>query len=829
MTRKKPPKPTGPLSSDELALWFELESLAGAESILDWVPLMSPTFQRPEHLTQLAEVLVRSQFEPIYATIAVPPRHSKTETIVHSIPWRLLRDPTCEIAYCTYEANLAYSKSRRMREIAEQVGVKLKHGSKGVQEWQTSEGGKVIATGVGGPITGKGAKLLIIDDPLKNREEAESTVIRQKIWDWFTSTALTRVEPGGSVIVCHCIAQDQPILMADGSWKKIQDIKPGEFVGAYEENKFVKRKVLASKLSGVDPVFEIKTRTKSTIANDRHPFLLANGSWQKVKDLKVNDELTVLNQGYGDQNIDPEFAWFFGFLMGDGWITSWKRKNYDRKRDKHYESNSWCVCFAAGVDEELNQRAIEACTKFYGKPKLTKFGYYRLDSNESGRALQALGLTGGAHGKRIPEWVYRLKPEYKIAYLRGYADADGTELPRSKDSWRVSSVSSDLINDTRLLCISAGVQHGKLSSFKLRVKAPHSHEAKDYECFTLSYNFDKKPERYEKITEINSLPETPVYDLTIAGAENFISAGFIVHNTRWHDDDLIGRIKREFAGNESVNWIHLSMPAVTETLERITVNGEEIEKTHRRALWPSRWNLNELDKKRQLVGEYDWSALYQCEPRPKGGRLFQAATRYQHANIAEGKEPCKIIIGADPAATERTNADYSAIVVASFTGSWDKEDPSNTENLGFRGDILEVWRGQVTVPEFVKRLRDIAVKWGAPIAVEAVAGFKAVPQMLRQLDRSLKIIEAPVVGDKFTRSLPVSAAWNYGRIRIPDDVGNNTWIHDFLAEIEKFTGVKDKHDDQVDALAHAYNAAQTLMPTLVKRPQIPRISGLPFG
>lgn len=502
MTRKKPPKPTGPLSSDELALWFELESLAGAESILDWVPLMSPTFQRPEHLTQLAEVLVRSQFEPIYATIAVPPRHSKTETIVHSIPWRLLRDPTCEIAYCTYEANLAYSKSRRMREIAEQVGVKLKHGSKGVQEWQTSEGGKVIATGVGGPITGKGAKLLIIDDPLKNREEAESTVIRQKIWDWFTSTALTRVEPGGSVIVCH---------------------------------------------------------------------------------------------------------------------------------------------------------------------------------------------------------------------------------------------------------------------------------------------------------------------------------------TRWHDDDLIGRIKREFAGNESVNWVHLNMPAVTETLERVTVNGEEIEKTHRRALWPSRWNLGELDKKRQLVGEYDWSALYQCEPRPKGGRLFQAATRYQHANIAEGKEPCKIIIGADPAATERTNADYSAIVVASFTGSWDKEDPSNTENLGFRGDILEVWRGQVTVPEFVKRLRDIAVKWGAPVAVEAVAGFKAVPQMLRQMDRSLKIIEAPVVGDKFTRSLPVSAAWNYGRIRIPDDVGNNTWVHDFLAEVEKFTGVKDKHDDQVDALAHAYNAAQTLMPTLVKRPQVPRLSGLPFG
>lgn len=495
-------KPSGPITAEELALWQELESLAGEDSLLDWVPLMSPTFQRPEHLRELAKLLVRAQFEPVYATIAIPPRHSKTETIVHSIPWRLLRDPTCEIAYCTYESNLAYSKSRRMREIAEAVGVKLKQGNKGVQEWSTKEGGKLIATGVGGPITGKGAKLLIIDDPLKNREEAESPVIRQKIWDWFTSTAMTRVEPGGSVIVCH---------------------------------------------------------------------------------------------------------------------------------------------------------------------------------------------------------------------------------------------------------------------------------------------------------------------------------------TRWHDDDLIGRIKREFPPGQGLDWTHISAPAVTETLETITVNGEEVTEPKRRALWPSRWNLDELDKKRKLVGEYDWSALYQGEPRPKGGRLFSAATRYQVANIIEGREPCKIIIGADPAATEATNADFSAIVVASFTGSWDKEDPSNVDNLGFRGDILEVWKGQVTVPEFVKRLRDMAVKWGAPIAVEAVAGFKAIPQMLRAMDKTLRIVPAPAIGDKFTRSLPVAAAWGYGRVRVPDDVANNPWVHDFLTEVEKFTGVKDKHDDQVDALAHAYNAAQTLMPSTRKRPQIARPNNLPFG
>src|SRR5204862_133625 len=118
---------------------------------------------------------------------------------------------------------------------------------------------------------------------------------------------------------------------------------------------------------------------------------------------------------------------------------------------------------------------------------------------------------------------------------------------------------------------------------------------------------------------------------------------------------------------------------------------------------------------------------------------------------------------------------------------------------------------------------------GAPIAVEAVGGFKAVPQMLRNLDKRLHVIEAPTLGDKFTRALPVSAAWNDpdgGRVRVPQEAD---WLNDFLNEVEKFTGVKDAKDDQVDALAHAYNAAQTLMPTVVFKTPVAKRSLLPFG
>jgi predicted phage terminase large subunit-like protein len=477
-------------AQDNLALWGLLEDLAGPDSLLDWIPLLSPSFMRPDHLRPLAELFTRAMHEPVYAWVSVPPRHSKTETIIHGNVHRLLRKPETEIAYVTYEANLAYSKSRRMRDLATAGGLKLRKDAKGVHEWLTHQGGGVRATGVGGPLTGRGADLMIIDDPFKNREEAESVTIRNKVWDWFTSTALTRVEPGGSVIVCH---------------------------------------------------------------------------------------------------------------------------------------------------------------------------------------------------------------------------------------------------------------------------------------------------------------------------------------TRWHDDDLIGRIKGEY-GN---TWLGVDMPAVKE----ITIAGHPLinngmPQIVRQPLWPERWPLDELDKKKRLVGPYDWASLYQGQPRPKGGRLFGPASRYEHSVITEAG-PYKIVIGADPAATEKTSSDYSVAVVMGFTGT--------PGTISFRGDVLDVYRGQVQVPEFVNRLRDLAIKWGAPIAVEAVGGFKAVPQMLHALDKRLRIIEAPVMGDKFTRALPASAAWNDGRIRVPLDARAHPWIHDYLAEVEKFTGVKDAKDDQVDATSHAYNAAVTLVATMAGRSPKAVESNLPFG
>jgi predicted phage terminase large subunit-like protein len=141
--------------------------------------------------------------------ITMPPRHGKTELASHRfVPWFMGRDPYREVILSTYNQTFAEDHGRKIREIMlspeyAQVFPEtiLRKDSKSAERLQTTESGLAFFAGVGGAITGRGADLFVIDDPLKNREEAESATIRDQIWNWFTSTAYTRLLPGGRVVI----------------------------------------------------------------------------------------------------------------------------------------------------------------------------------------------------------------------------------------------------------------------------------------------------------------------------------------------------------------------------------------------------------------------------------------------------------------------------------------------------------------------------------------------------------------------------------------------------------------------------------------------------
>lgn len=133
--------------------------------------------------------------------IFMPPRHSKTETVtVRYAAFRLEQDPKSNIILGCYNQKLANRFSRKTRRIV-QGRIKLASDRKAVEEWETAIGGGFRAVGVGAGITGFGGNLIMIDDPVKSREEAESEAYRDKVWDWFNDDLYTRLEPDASMIL----------------------------------------------------------------------------------------------------------------------------------------------------------------------------------------------------------------------------------------------------------------------------------------------------------------------------------------------------------------------------------------------------------------------------------------------------------------------------------------------------------------------------------------------------------------------------------------------------------------------------------------------------
>lgn len=141
--------------------------------------------------------------------LLMPPRHGKSELASRMFPpWHLGRCPDHEIIACSYNVSLAMAFSRKVKEVIVDpvyeaiFDTRLHPDFQAAEEWAIKgHRGGYVAAGVGGGITGKGAHILTIDDPIKNAEEANSADLREKLWEWYTSTAYTRLAPGGGVLI----------------------------------------------------------------------------------------------------------------------------------------------------------------------------------------------------------------------------------------------------------------------------------------------------------------------------------------------------------------------------------------------------------------------------------------------------------------------------------------------------------------------------------------------------------------------------------------------------------------------------------------------------
>lgn len=141
--------------------------------------------------------------------VNMPPRHGKSELASRRFPaWLLGISPEIELVVASYNADKAREFGYEVRDIVRSTeyqalfpGVQLKDDAKAADRWNTNAGGSFRAVGIGTALTGRGADVLLIDDPIKDDEEADSELRRDRIWSWYSSVAYTRLSPGGRVVV----------------------------------------------------------------------------------------------------------------------------------------------------------------------------------------------------------------------------------------------------------------------------------------------------------------------------------------------------------------------------------------------------------------------------------------------------------------------------------------------------------------------------------------------------------------------------------------------------------------------------------------------------
>lgn len=164
----------------------------------------------PHHalIAEKLEAVERGEIKRLMITM--PPRHGKSELASRRFPaWYIGRNPGKLIIAASYNSDLASDFGREVRNIVSSpeysklFGTALAADSQAANRWHTDAGGMYVAAGVGTAITGRGADILLIDDPFKDREEADSEIRRGRVWAWYTSTAYTRLMPGGAIVIIN--------------------------------------------------------------------------------------------------------------------------------------------------------------------------------------------------------------------------------------------------------------------------------------------------------------------------------------------------------------------------------------------------------------------------------------------------------------------------------------------------------------------------------------------------------------------------------------------------------------------------------------------------
>jgi hypothetical protein len=256
--------------------------------------------------------------------ISMPPQEGKSSrvTTVGAL-WFLLRKRHWRIAIASYSEGLAVTFGRLIRNyIADHqgrdgtldLGVRIAADNGAVTDWTLAGNrGGIRSVGIGTGLTGRPVDCLIIDDPIKDREQADSETYRERAKNWWRTVGSTRLAPGAPVILILCMTGDTPVLLASGIEKPLRDIQPGEAVATFTDEGEVTTSVVSNWMSqGEDDILTLSMASGRVVrANARHPFWVIDetgeGSWVQLGSLQAGMKvrcLTALTEGSSAPQVD---------------------------------------------------------------------------------------------------------------------------------------------------------------------------------------------------------------------------------------------------------------------------------------------------------------------------------------------------------------------------------------------------------------------------------------------------------------------------------------------------------------------------------------------
>lgn len=592
------------------------------------------------------------------------------------------------------------------------LGVDVSSESSAAGRWDTDKGGEYFAAGVGGSITGRRADLALLDDPLRSREDADSKLIRDKQWDWFKFDLCTRLKPNASIILIQCMTGDTPVLMADGNEKPLREIRPGDVVATYKNGMLSTSKVVNHASNGVDRVFRVKTTSGITVrANERHPFLIYEGGTKKwVKTKDLSLGLEIFRVSGANGKVKP--------VLGKGATNQ---------------------LFAEGIVQPTTTKSV---------------GQTELD-----RLRSILNLVGTRISCTVTELLERITTK---CLPRKTVSALCVNSLQAKMSERTGAGNFASITATK---------QGRLEGFSVMTATLSSGMQRLLRQLQPQQNTSDFI--LEKIVEVSPAGIEEVFDVQIEDTENFIANGLVSHNTRWHEDDLAGRVLAE----EADRWRVVSLPM------EATSHDDPLDRSLGQPLWPE-WFNDEMrsDAKRD---SRVWSALYQQQPTPDEGGLFKRDW-FHPVNTIPDRDTMMVYGGSDYAVTSN-GGDYTVHCVVGL-------DPDGEMYL------LDVWRKQASSDEWVDAWCDLVRKWKPMAWAEETGQIKSgVGPFLerRAVERQAYCVreQFPTRGDKAVRAQSIRGRMAMRGLRIQKDA---PWRADFESELLRFpAGV---HDDQVDAL-----------------------------